>query len=178
MINFDEEEVQVSNDQLKELTQLAKQQLAGEKEVASYEELLKKAKQDLYNIQEKALPDLMQAIGMESFALSNGAKITVKEVLYASIAKKNKPKAIRWLVAHDQGSLVKTDIILPFDKGDSEKVTEALDFLHDGGYLTTVDENVNTASVKAVIKELLAEGVDVPLELFGAYYARSAKITT
>ena len=174
-----EEKVEISTEQLNEVSKLAQQQVKLEAELKKKEDELKKVKQNLYNIQEKALPDLMQSIGLEDFTLSNGSHISVKETLYASISKQNKPGAIKWLSENDLESLVSCVVSVPFDKGDGDGVQELLDVLTECGYENIIsDEKVNTSSVKSAIKELLEDGEEVPLELFGAYYARKAVVKT
>ena len=176
-IDFENEVPAPSDEQLGLIAKLARRQVEYEEQVAIADEAFKKAKANLRRIQEKELPAAMEAIGMESFTLKSGETISVKEKLYASISKKDKPAAIRWLMEHEHGSLVKEDVIVSFEKGDNESVRVLQKLLEVNGITNfTVDENVNTASVKAMIKELLSEGMEVPLELFGAYFHRTAEV--
>lgn len=176
MIDY-EEKATVTDDQIKTISTLARKQIELMHAYDRAEKELKAAKIALYNVQEKELPEAMLAAGMEAFTLATGEKVSVKETLYASIAQKNKNAAIAWLMDNGHGEIVKENVLLPFEKGEHEKVVELLEILEENGYLNhAVDDVVNTATVKSLIKELLEKGEAVPLELFGAHFARKAEV--
>ena len=170
-----EEDTAVSNETLSEISQLAHKQVEAQR---TYDALVietKKAKQELWGIQERDLPEAMLAAGMTAFTIDSGESITVKEDLMASISQKNKPAAVAWLIGNGHGSLVKEDVVVPFEKGDTEAVHILSKLLEANGVSNyNVIEAVHTGSVKSLIKELLAEGKDVPLELFGGHFVKKA----
>lgn len=176
-INYEADITAPNNKQLEEISKLALLQNAQQQEVALLETKLQEAQKRLRRTQEQDLPEAMKAAGLEMFKTFDGLEVSIDEKLYASIPKKHKSEAIRWLMDHDLSSLVKEDVNIPFDKGDHTAVQELVNLLEMTGYDTfSVEESVNTGSVKATIKELLDTGVDVPLELFGAYFHRKAVI--
>ena len=177
-IDYEEDiAVVVTADDLKNISNLAHDVIEGEKTVDKIEDELKAAKAKLRAVQEGTLPEAMKAVGMTSFKTTDGHSIEVKETLYASIAKKNMEEAIAWLVDNELSALVKSDVTIPFDKGEQEKMQQFLEFLEEHQVQNRiVTETVNTMSVKAAIKELLEDGVEVPLELFGAYFSRRAVV--
>lgn len=167
----------VTQEALNNITTLAADVVANEKAVAQIEEQLKAARAKLRKVQENDLPEAMLACNMEKFTTTDGLNVSVSETLYASVAKKNKPAAAKWLIENDLGALVKEDVIVSFDGGKHEGVQDLLLLLQDAGVNNfTTAESMNTASIKSAIKELLGEGVEVPLELFGAYFARKAVV--
>lgn len=169
-----EAELAVDNEQIEQISKLVVQYVSLSKIVDDAEEKLKEHKKQLRKCVESDLP---QAMGnMESFTLKTGESVSIKETLYASIPKKNKDKAARWLEANDLGSLVKEDVTVGFQKGEQDLVTDLVIMLKDEGYDYSVDESINTASVKSAIKELLADGKEVPMDLFGAYFRTVAVI--
>ena len=166
-----------TDDQLETISALAHKQIKLQLAFERAEDAYKQAKKDLANIQEKELPEAMLAVGMEKFQLKTGEMISVKETLYASLSQANRPNAIKWLMDNDHGSIVKEIVNVTFEKGEHEYVEKLVEVLEKHGFNTyNVDENVNTATVKSLIKELLGQGVEVPLELFGAYFARKAVV--
>jgi len=177
-INF-EEAVTVSGEQLQEISKLAQQQLDLEKLLEQTEQHLKTLKSQHKKIAVDLLPTAMQAAGMEKFTLTNGAQIDVKEALYMSIPKKNRADVALWLVEHGQETLIKNDVVIKFNKGEEDQVRGLTELLGDAGMgdRYSVEQDMNTASVKAAIRELLEQGEDVPLKLFGAYQETAAKIT-
>lgn len=178
-INFesDSEQQTLTQDQLTNIAQLASAVVGSEKIVADIEAKLKIAKANLRQVQERDLPEAMLACNMEKFTTSDGLNVSVSETLYASVAKKNKAEAAKWLIDNELGALVKEDVVIGFDGGASEQVQALLTMLAENSINNvTTSESMNTASIKAAIKELLANGVDVPLELFGAHFARKAVV--
>lgn len=114
---------------------------------------------------------------MRSITLTDGSSVEIDETMYAAIAKKNKAAAAQWLIDNGQGSLVKQDIIFSFGKGEDELANKLQQLATNYGFTEhETKDNVNTSAVKAVIKELLAQGIDVPLELFGAHFVRRSII--
>jgi hypothetical protein len=176
-IDYEGDSPAISQDDLSNITKLASDVVVNEKEVAKIEESLKQAKAKLRQVQERDLPEAMLACNMETFVTTDGLKVSVKETLYATVAAKNKPAAAKWLIENELGALVKEDVVVSFDGGKHEGVKELLSLLENAGVTNfTTAESMNTASIKSAIKELLGEGVEVPLELFGAYFARKAVV--
>ena len=174
----DDAKQDITKDVLSNISYMATDVQEKEHVVAKIEEELKQAKAVLRKVQEQDLPEAMLACNMETFVTSDGLKVSVKETLYASIAAKNKAEAGKWLINNELGALVKEDVIIGFDGGNHEAVQELIDKLVLlGTYNVSTAESMNTASIKAAIKELLADGKEVPLELFGAYFSRKAVVT-
>jgi len=166
-----------TDNDLKRVANLAKMQQQQEKRVTLLEEELKKAKNELRTTREKDLPDLMKEIGLSQVVLQDGSRVEIREDMYASIANKNKAAACQWLIDNEHASLVKTDIEYVFDRGDRNAAENFAKFLESNGYSEySITEIVNTGSVKAAIKEMIANGVDVPLELFGVHFVTQSVI--
>lgn len=172
-----EDDAIASDEELSKVASLARTQRDQEQRVATIEAQLKVAKNNLRKTCEDLLPTLLTELGLASITLADGSQVVIDETLYASIAKKNKIKAAQWMADHGQGSLVRNDVNLTLGTGEQEKLirlTAMLDSTEFSEYSLT--SSMNTGSVKAVIKELLEQGVDVPLELFGAHYVRKSII--
>lgn len=173
----DSDQTPVTQEALSNITALAAAVVANEKTVAVIEEQLRDAKIDLRKVQESDLPEAMLACNMETFVTTDGLKVSVKETLYATIAAKNKSAAAKWLIENELGALVKEDVVVSFDGGKNDDVRKLVTLLYNNGVSNVrTTESMNTASIKAAIKELLEQGKEVPLELFGAYFSRKAVV--
>lgn len=159
-----------------EITSLARQVQAVDEEIAALEQALKERGAWRRKLTEDLLPSAFDEAGVAEITLPTGERIAVAEILYASIPKKNKPEAIAWLSAHGLEALVSLEVGVQFIRGQQAAARHAADMLRSLGLTPAVQEDVNTASVKAAIKELLAQGVDVPLDVFGAHIVRCAQI--
>lgn len=177
-IDYEEDsKPEISTDDLKNITMMAADVQQQEKGVSVIEEKLKAAKAELRKVQEIRLPEAMKNCGMETFVTTDGLKVSIKETMTASIAAKNKPDAAKWLLANELGALVKEDVTIGFDNGNNEGVQDLVNLLTENGISNIkTSESMNTSTVKSAIKELLAQGKEVPLELFGVYFIRKATV--
>jgi hypothetical protein len=158
----------LTNQELAQVTALAELQVRQEKHVEYLEEQLKQAKKELLQTSDSDLPNAMAEIGMTSFTLTNGHKISIKEEVYASIPKEGQDKAFSWLRSHDFGALIKNQIIAEFGKGEDNAAHEAAMLLAEHGWKPTQKESVHPMTLKAFIREQLSEGREIPLDFFGA----------
>jgi len=171
------EEGTASTDQLKNVAGLVAQIRKQQETVGRLEEQLKAARIHLAKLSELDLPALMDEIGLAEITTTDGKQVSIKDTLYASVPKKNKRAVAEWLLKHGHGALVGETLSASFEKGEAHRVQEAVKLLAEHGFnQLKVEENMNTTSIKALIRELTGEGEDVPLELFGAYWKREAVI--
>jgi len=174
MSEFEDDTI-ASDNQITVISNLVKLQLDIEDEVAAIESKLKDAKKRLRKVCEGDLPDAMVSAGVTLFRTDNGYVVDLKEDLKAAISTKNKPAAIKWLMDHDLASLVKENVVVPFDKGEAEKVAKFIDMLEANGVSEfSVAPTIHTNQVKASLKELIEDGVSVPEDIFGLYFFKQA----
>lgn len=160
--------MKLTNEELAQVTALAELQVKQENQVEYLEEELKAAKERLRKTSDNDLPNAMAEIGMSSFVLTNGHKITIKEEVYASIPKEEQERAFTWLRNHEFGALIKNQIIAEFGKGEDAEAHKAALMLAEHGWKPTQKESVHPMTLKAFIREQLSEGHEVPLDFFGA----------
>ena len=79
------EDVTPASNEIGVITDLAQKMYSLEDEIAALEEQLKQRKQDLKVLAEETIPDTMHELNLKDFTLRNGAKITIKEFIKASI---------------------------------------------------------------------------------------------
>jgi hypothetical protein len=149
----DATEIAPSDDALKSINILAKQQMEIEDEIASLEAKLKEKKEALKQVSEILIPGAMIEAGCEMYRLSNGYGLEIKPFVSASLPKdpEKRERAFQWL---DE--------------------TGNNDMQH--GFVPSKDQTIHPQTLKAFIKEQLEIGVGVPMDLFNAYLGRKAKI--
>lgn len=181
-VDFSEFEVEVDNtDVLAKISNLANDLKKKNKEIAEAEQALKKLKGQQKEIQEERLPALFEQVGWSVGAkiqTGDGTPLSFEEVIHTSIAGAKKPAAIRWLDDNNHGGIVSRNVVIGFNKCDEEKVQKLLKLIGRGWPNHKTELDVNGASVKALIKRLLKEGVDVPQETFGVHQANIVKISS
>ena len=169
-------EINVSDNAIKQIANLAKMQLELQKKVEDAEQALKNAEGELRRIAEDLLPSAMAEAGMKSFTLENGSKITVKDDIAASIPKDAVGEAYHWLRSNGFGDIIKNTVSVDFNKEEDQHAAELLAYCQEHQYPATNKQSVHSATLKAFLKEQMAIGVDIPLELFGAYPFQKAVI--
>lgn len=161
---------------LTEMSSMVSALLEADAEVERAEERLKMAKEVARIIREETIPSAMQELGLQNIVLDTGESVKVMQDVYASIPESGKHLAYNWLDSNGFGGLIKTDVIIPFGKGDKEIASSLIETLRGQGYTANYKENVHAQTLKAFLKEQLAAGTDIPLELFGARPVWTAKI--
>jgi hypothetical protein len=163
-----------SEDALARLSRLADQQLEAQRDLATAEADVKRAKKALADVAEVAIPELMEELGIEDFTTTSGVKISVKEKVRASIIAAQKAAAFRWLRENGHEALIKRKIEVQFGMGEDAQAQEALAAL--GDLPVKDDSSVHAQTLAKFVRELLAEGKDVPEEMFSVHKQRVSNI--
>lgn len=164
--------------ELAQLQQLADEQLRLEALVAGCELQLSKAKDQLKNMAEVQLPEAMDAVGMTEFKTRTGLVIRIAETIRASIPKARSGEAFVWLKEHGQEAMIKSQLTIAFGKGEEEKSKELYAELLAKDFHLEASSSVHPATLSSWAKEKLEQGDDIPLELFGVFRQRVAKLST
>lgn len=175
--NYEQEAQAVGDNLMGALVGLADKQEAAEAEVERLEELLKEAKSNLQRITEHEIPKLMD--GLEgTINLPDGRKITIAEKIRASISGDKKPMAMRWLDDHGHGGIIKRRFIVEFGKGQEEWAKQFEEQLASSSTPLNVkkERNVHWQTLDAFVREQLENGEELPLDIFGVYRQRFAKV--
>lgn len=163
---------------------LARTQLKLEQEVATLETKLKEAKAQLRRVAEEELPEAMGAADVTALTLGNGWRLELDSELYASIPKAQTEAAFAWLRTHGHGALIKRELTLQLPRGQEEvgdllleQITQLLTKKKLGHEVSVEDHPaVHPQTLKAFVREQMAEGSDLPLETFGVFQRRVAKL--
>lgn len=162
------------------LRSLADEYLEAEAEVAKKEQELEVARAHQKDIAEVRIPQATE--GMDGkFDLGDGRELQLKEEIRASIAGEKRGPAINWLDNHDYGHIVKRQIIVEFGKGEQERADQLLKTLKElepklGTLVIKTNYSVHPMTLVSWVKEQLKEGVDLPVDVFGIYRQRIAKV--
>lgn len=162
---------------LNEMTELANALVQAESDVADLENQLKIAKERARVLREETVPGAMQELGLKDFTLASGQKLSVKQDVYASIPQETRAAAFAWLNQNGFSGLIKVGVQTDFGKGDADKAYVLFAELRDRGLPVQYGESVHPQTLKAFLREQIAKGSDVPLDLFGAHPVWTTKIT-
>lgn len=176
MTNDYSQYIGVGHNNSPEITLLAETQLKLQEKVEKLEEDLKKAKENLREYSEKLLPEKMEELGFTEFTTSSGISVQVKEVIRASLSVENRPKGHRWLEENGFGGIIKSTVIVPYNRDEIQQANALVEELKLRQRLAGLERKVEPMTLVAFIKEQLAQGKDIPLDIFGVLRQRVAKI--
>lgn len=163
-----------NSDAFGKLHELLQQLQEAENAVDEAELTLKLAKQRKQHLEQEAIPEQMDNMGMEEFTTKDGLFVKVVNKIKASIGNRKKP-AFEWLISNGHGGIIKRNIIVPFgiDQADEamQLQTELLENFPDAKQ----DMKVEAASLTRFVKEMLEAGVDIPQDVFGVHSFKIAQ---
>lgn len=164
-----------SND-LGNLSELIAQLEAAEDAVKEAEDELRRRQAIVRSLAEHDIPEVMMAVGIDSFKTTSGTEVSIKKDIRASIPVAQRERAYQWLEENGFSGLIKREIRVGFRRDEGEQAMRLLEEL-GGQYANTAErQEVHPSTLKAWVKERLAEGDDIPMELFGAFEVNRAKI--
>lgn len=132
-----------------------------------------------YNyIAQEVIPNMLDELGLKTFELKDGSKITVKDFISGSLPKEEHAfaQAIDWLKENDLEAILKTDVSMKFGKGEDNYAKNAIALLEENGYTVDTKYGVHPQTLYSSIRELQKEGVIIPYEMLGLYAGKKADI--
>jgi hypothetical protein len=180
LMSSDAEEIALkhlpTNDDLQSVSALANEQLRLENLVAEKELELANAKEELAKVVEGDLPRLFESFSLSEIKLLDGTKVLIKEDVYAGITEENKPAAFGWLEETGNDGIIKNEIKLPFGKGQDEEAKVAAKILTDNGFSFTNSRSVHPQTLRAFVRQQLADGRPIPTDVFSIHVKKVSKI--
>jgi hypothetical protein len=153
---------------LTEIKSLIDALIEKEQKVYDTEIALEIAKVEARKLREVVIPCALQELGVTKLVLDTGETITLSQEVYASIPADKKRYAFEWLVKGGHSGLIKVDVVASFTKGEYQDAHTLREKLAADGMPTKLTQTVHPQTLKAFLKEMIAKGTDIPLDLFGA----------
>jgi hypothetical protein len=164
-------------EQLDIIGELSSELIKLQAEADQIEEQLKEKKKKIMTLSQTTLPEAMLAINLKSITHESGRKLSVKTFYQAKISDQNKAACFSWLTDSGNESIIKTDVVAKFGKGETEQAKEAQEALEALGVISTAKTAVHHSTLKAFVKEQIESGnADFPQDLFGVYIGNKIEI--
>ena len=145
--------------------------------VAAKEEELKKLKKDVEVISGEVIPTMMQEMNLSTLKLADGSSVEVKPVYGASIPSAKKEEAFNWLRNNDLGDLIKNEITVSFGRTEDNKAMAYANLAQGQGFQPVQKLKVEPMTLKALVRERLEAGQEMPTDLFNVFAGNRTKIT-
>ena len=148
-----------------------------EDEIANAEESIKKLKEKANLLSMVEIPAMMDEMQITKLKLKDGESVEVKKIYGATIPKDQQEAAFEWLRNNGLGDIIKNDITVTFGRGEDNKAASYVDLARGNGFEPVQKSGVNPMTLKALVRERLESGQDVPADLFKPFAGNQTKIT-
>jgi len=179
MANIDFEEDQQDLIEKTDIQTLASycQELAEIENGISYlEEQLKAHKEKADKIGSEIIPNMLAEQGLSSLKLADGSSIDVRKSYNCTIKKDQMELAYNWLRENGLGDIIKNEVAVQFGKGEDNKAEQLLSLAEQEGYEPTQKQKVEPMTLKALYRERVEAGLDMPSQLFNIFIKDQTKI--
>lgn len=161
---------------LAQIAQTARDILQARTDVEDAEANLKAKQLKLKTLEEETLVELMNTAGQEKLTTIDGLIVDVKENVRGSPSKENEGAAWQWLRDSGNGGIIKTELKADLGKAPEEQVNAALKALSDLKIIAGTKEAVAWQTLGALVREKLAKGEQVPLDILGVHIWKKADV--
>ena len=140
-----------------------------QKKLALEEENIKKTKKELEHVSGEIIPTMMSEMGLSHLKLMDGSSVDVKPNYSANITIANREAAFNWLRNNGLGDIIKNEILVSFGRNEDNKAADYAALARDRGFQPTQKLKVEPMTLKALVRERIEAGKDMPTELFNVF---------
>ena len=148
-----------------------------EDEIKTTEDRLKNLKQKADTLSGEVIPTMMTEMNISTMKLADGSAVEVKPVYGASIPVAKKEEAFNWLRENGLGDLIKNEVTVSFGRNEDNKAAEYAVLAQGQGFQPTQKLKVEPMTLKALVRERLESGQEMPTDLFNVFAGNRTKIT-
>ena len=119
----------------------------------------------------------MEEMHITKLKLKDGESVEIKKIYGASIPQQHQEAAFTWLRENGLGDIIKNDITVTFGRGEDNKASEYANLAQGQGFEPVQKIGVHPQTLKAVVRERLESGQEMPSDIIKTYAGNSTKIT-
>ena len=147
-----------------------------EDELADKETELKELKRKVDLVSGEIIPTMMQEMNISTLKLADGTSVEVKPIYGASILVAQRDEAFKWLRDNGLGDLIKNDVTVTFGMSEDIKASDYAGLAKRQGYEPIQKVSVHTGTLKALVRERIESGKEIPTELFNVFAGNQTKV--
>ena len=140
------------------------------------EENIKKTKKELEHLSGEVIPTMMSEMGLAHLKLVDGSSVDVKPHYSANITIANKEAAFNWLRNNGLGDIIKNEISVSFGRNEDNKAADYAELARGQGLEPQQKLKVEPMTLKALVRERIEAGKDMPTELFNVFVGNKTTI--
>ena len=173
----DQTEVIDKTSNIKSLAEEVKKLRTMEDQIKLQEEALKISKKELEVVSAEIIPTMLSEMGLSSLKLADGSSVDVKPFYSATITVQNRDQAFNWLRINGLGDIIKNEISVSFGRNEDNKAAEYADLAKGQGFQPTQKLKVEPMTLKALVRERIEAGKEMPTDIFNVFVGNRTKIT-
>jgi ABC-type Fe3+-citrate transport system substrate-binding protein len=156
------ENIQSLADQVEKLEEL-------QSRLQTQEQIMKDTKKQIERISGEVIPTMMSEMGLAELKLQDGSHLKVSTSYRATITEANKEAAFTWLRNNGLGDIIKNEISVSFGRNEDNKAATYAELAKGQGFQPTQKMKVEPMTLKALVRERIEAGKDMPTEIFGVF---------
>ena len=137
--------------------------------IETSENNLKDLKKEYQRISGEVIPTMMSEMGLAELKLHDGSHLKVSTSYRATITEANKEAAFNWLRNNGLGDIIKNEISVSFGRNEDNKAASYAELAKGQGFQPTQKMKVEPMTLKALVRERIEAGKEMPTEIFGVY---------
>ena len=172
----DQTEVIKSTTNIKTLSDQVLKLRAMEDQLKIMEEALKTRKKEIDRVSGEVIPTMLSEMGLSQLKLMDGSSVDVKPFYSATISAQNKDRAYNWLRTNGLGDIIKNDISVSFGRNEDNKAAKYAELAKSHGFQPTQKLKVEPMTLKALVRERIEAGKEMPTEIFNIFVGNKTTI--
>ena len=137
--------------------------------IENAEEIVKNLKKKRDYISGEVIPTMMSEMGLAELKLHDGSHLKVSTSYKAHISEANKEAAYNWLRNNGLGDIIKNEISVSFGRNEDNKAADYAELAKSNGFQPTQKMKVEPMTLKALVRERIEAGKEMPTEIFGVF---------
>ena len=178
MIDFekDQQDAMKKTDNIQSLADQVERLETLQREVNFAEDQLKQKKKNLEHLSGEVIPTMMSEMGLSHLKLMDGSSVDVKPHYSATITKANQEAAFNWLRNNGLGDIIKNEISVSFGRNEDNKAADYAALAAERGFQPTQKLKVEPMTLKALVRERIEAGKEMPTEIFNVFIGNKTTI--
>ena len=119
---------------------------------------------------------MLSEMGLSFLKLQDGSSVEVKTNYSATITQANKEEAFNWLRENGLGDIIKNEISVSFGRNEDNKAADYANLAKGQGFEPQQKLKVEPMTLKALVRERIEAGKEMPTELFNIYVGNKTTI--
>ena len=133
------------------------------------EDNMKSTKKEIERLSGDIIPTMMSEMGLAELKLQDGSHLKVSTSYRATITEANKESAFNWLRENGLGDIIKNEILVSFGRNEDNKAADYAELAKSSGFQPTQKMKVEPMTLKALVRERIEAGKEMPTEIFGVF---------